>query len=212
MKIVGDGMVCMVVDMPGTGESAWKLEPPDGNEVYSRAIKYLASRWTGDPSRLGMMGIGFGGYWSLASASTCPEIKAAVDCGAPVHRAFAQENVKQWPGYMKVALSKALGYDLKDFEKAYGLLGEFSLLKREDLRRIACPILSINGSDDPYVPIEDLFMIAEEGGVIQEEWVYREDTHCAPRRYVEWMPRAVNWLANQIGGRERIPRPDLAHL
>jgi pimeloyl-ACP methyl ester carboxylesterase len=116
------------------------------------------------------------------------------------------------PGYCKLALSCAMGYDPGDFEKALGALTDFSLLKAVDLRRINIPLLSINGSNDPVVPIEDLFIIAEEGGVKQDEWVFQEDGHCAPRRFGEWMPRAVDWVANRIGGRERIPRPDIVKL
>lgn len=211
-RIAGAGMVCLALDLPGTGESAWKLEPPGGNEVHSVALKHLAGSGTCNPSRIGMMGVGFGGYWALVAASTCPEVKAAVNCAGPVHKAFSQESLKQLPALWKVALTSALGCPAGDFDKALGRLGEFSLFKREDLRRISCPLLSLNGSDDPYVPIGDLFAIAEEGGVRQEEWVYREDVHLAPGQFDVWMPRAVAWIANQIGGKERIPRPDLATL
>jgi esterase FrsA len=159
-----------------------------------------------------MMGLGFGGYWSVASAATCPELKAAVSSGGPVHRTFSHENLKKLPGYYKLALSCALGYDPGDFDKALGALTDFSLLKSVDLRRITSPLLSINGSNDPVVPIEDLFIIAEEGGVKQDEWVFQEDGHCAPHRFSEWMPRAVDWMANNLGGSERIPRPDLVKL
>jgi esterase FrsA len=210
-RIASDGMACLSIDLPGTGESEWMLQPPGVNDVYARAIKYLAGRGD-DPNRVGMLGLGFGGYWSVASAATCPELKAAVNCGGPVHRTFSQENLKMLPGYCKLALSCAMGYDPGDFEKALGALTDFSLLKAVDLRRINIPLLSINGSNDPVVPIEDLFIIAEEGGVKQDEWVFQEDGHCAPRRFGEWMPRAVDWVANRIGGRERIPRPDIVKL
>ena len=210
-RIVTDGMACLSIDLPGTGESEWKLQPPGVNDVYSKAIKYLAGR--GDsPGRLGMIGIGFGGYWSLACAATCPEIKAAVNAGGPVHRTFAHENLKKLPGYYKLALASALGYDPGDFEKALGLLGDFSLLRQVDLHRIDIPVLSVNGSHDEIVPIEDLFIVAEEGGVKQDEWVFQEDGHCAPFHFDEWMPRAVDWLANRLGGRDRMPRPDLYQI
>ena len=210
-RIVGDGMACLSIDLPGTGESEWKLQPPGVNDVYAKAIKYLAGRGD-DPNRVGMIGLGFGGYWSVASAATCPELKAAVNVGGPVHRTFSQENLKKLPGYYKLALSRAMGYDSGDFEKALGALTEFSLLKSVDLRRINIPLLSINGSNDPVVPIEDLFIIAEEGSVKQDEWVYQEDGHCAPHRFYEWMPRAVDWLANKIGGPDRIHPPDIVRL
>ena len=210
-RIVRDGMACLAIDLPGTGESEWLLQPPGVNDVYAKAIKYLAGRGD-DPNRVGMIGLGFGGYWALAAAATCPELKAAVNAGGPVHRAFAHENLKRLPGYYKLALAIATGCVPADFGKALGILGDFSLLRRADLRRIAVPLLSINGSDDAVVPIEDLFILAEEGGVRQDEWVYREDGHCAPRNFGTWMPRAVDWMANQIGGRDRIPRPDIARL
>lgn len=210
-RIVLDGMACLSIDLPGTGESEWKLQPPGVNDVYARAIKYLAGRGD-DPNRVGMMGIGFGGYWSLASAATCPELKAAVNSGGPVHRTFSHENLKKLPGYYKLALSSALGYDPADFDKALGVLADFSLLKAVDLRRINIPVLSINGSNDSVVPIEDLFIIAEEGGVRQDEWVFQEAGHCAPHRFGEWMPRAVDWIANRIGGPDRIHPPDIVRL
>jgi len=156
--------------------------------------------------------IGFGGYWTIAAAATCPELKAAVNCGGPVHRTFSHESLKKLPGYYKLALSSAMGYDPADFDKALGILGNFSLLKCVDMRRIDIPLLSINGSNDPVVPIEDLFIIAEEGGVKQDEWVFQEDGHCAPHRFYEWMPRAVDWMANHLGGRDRMPRPDIVQL
>jgi esterase FrsA len=210
-RIASDGMACLSIDLPGTGESEWKLQPPGVNDVYERAIKHLAGRGD-DPNRIGMLGLGFGGYWAVASAATCPELKAAVNCGGPVHRTFSQENLKKLPRQYKLALSCAMGFDPEEFDKTLGVLTEFSLLKSVDLRRINIPLLSINGSDDLIVPIEDLFILAEEGGVKQDEWVYQEDGHCAPHRFHEWMPRAVDWIANNIGGRERIPRPDIVKL
>lgn len=210
-QIVRDGMACLSIDLPGTGESEWKLRPPGVDDVYAKAIKYLAGRGD-DPGRIGMIGTGFGGYWAIAAAATCPELKAAVNCGGPVHRTFSHESLKKLPGYYKLALSSAMGYDTADFDKALGILGDFSLLKRVDMRRIDIPLLSINGSNDPVVPIEDLFIIAEEGGVKQDEWVFQEDGHCAPHRFSEWMPRAVDWLANRLGGRDRIPGPDIVQL
>lgn len=213
-NILDAGMACLTIDMPGTGESAWKMSR-DSGDVYAKAVKYLASRGDVDTNRLGMFGIGFGGYWALWSAAMCPEIKAVVNCGTPVHRAFIPDIEDRRPEYMKRALAFAQGYDQtkpEEVKKALDNLQHYSLLKRDQIRGIGCPVLSINGTSDPYVPIEDLFILREECGIAQEEWTYQEDKHCAPHNYNEWMPRAVRWMANHIGGPDRIPRPDIAAL
>lgn len=49
-RIVRDGMACLSIDMPGTGESDWRLQPPGMDDVYAKAIKYLAGRGD-DPDR-----------------------------------------------------------------------------------------------------------------------------------------------------------------
>lgn len=213
--IVNAGMVCLTIDMPGTGESMWKLSTRDSQYIYSQALKYLASLGNVDTGRIGIFGIGFGGYWALYSAAMHPEVKAAINVGGPVQAAFTSQNLKNLPSYLKKVMAFIQGYDHndeRDTEKALDSLNEFNLLKRIDLKGIAIPLLSINGSADPYVPIDDLFIIREEGGIGQDEWVFKEDGHCAPKHCREWMPRAVIWLANALGGKERIPAPDLSKL
>ncbi|MCD1295113.1 hypothetical protein CUJ83_08895 [Methanocella sp. CWC-04] len=206
------GMACLTIDMPGTGESSWRLSE-DSIDIYSKAIKYLAGRGGVDPNRIGIFGIGFGGYWAMMSAASFPEIKAAVNCGGPIHRAFEPDNLKNLPEYLKMTLAFIQGND-PDTEVSIALkkLYDFSLFKHIETGRITCPILSINGSSDPYVPIDDLFIISSEGGIDQDEWVFKGDKHCAPQHYMEWMPRMVAWLANSLGGKERMSAPDLIKL
>lgn len=213
-KIVSAGVTCLAIDMPGTGDSELKLGR-DTEYAYAEAVKYLASRGDIDPNRIGIMGIGFGGYWALRTAAKCPEIKACVNCGSPVQVTFTRENLGNLPEYLKMVLAFIQGndpYDNNAVERSLDSLTDYSILKQTDLRSVNGPVLSINGSDDPYVPIDDLFFIHEKGGIGQDEWVYREDGHCAPRSFTEWVPRAVDWLANKLGGPERIRRPDLAKL
>lgn len=213
-QILQSGMACLAIDMPGTGDSAWKLTI-DADDVYLKAVKYLASRGDIDTNRIGAFGIGMGGYWALLTAAIAPEIKAVVNAGGPVHRAFEKDHLNGLPERIKKVLAHAQGYNpnkKEDITKSLEDLSGFSLLKRNRIKSIACPVVSINGNDDSYVPIDDLFLISEECGIKQDEWVYQGDGHCAPRSFKEWMPRAIVWMANRLGGRERIPRPDLVKL
>lgn len=212
--ITGSGMACMLMDMPGTGESRWKLSP-EADVVYFSAVKHLACLGGIDVNRIGIMGIGFGGYWALRAAACCPEIKAVVNCGSPVHNAFNYDSLRRLPDYLKRTLAYVQSYEADnrdDIEKALKSMEEYSLMKCIAPGQISCPVLSINGENDPYVAIEDLFMLREEGGIRQEEWIFEGDGHCAPNRYKEWMPRACIWLANRLGGEDRIPYPDIAPL
>ncbi len=210
-EILDRGMACLSIDMPGTGESAWRLSE-SAIDVYSKAIHYLATLGGVDVNRIGAFGLGFGGYWALYCGSACPDVKAVVSCGSPVHKAFMPDRLGRLPGYMRKTLAFDLGLDPEEAQKGLDGLREYSLLKEKRLQDVTCPVLSINGDLDPWVPIDDLFILREEGGIAQEEWVFPEDGHCAPYHYREWMPRAVTWLANRLGGTERVPRPETVPL
>ncbi len=213
-KVLEAGMACLSVDMPGTGESAWKLS--EGSiAVYTKAIHHLATLGSVDVNRIGVIGLGFGGYWALYCGSACPDVKAVVSCGSPVHKAFMHDRLDKLPDFMRKTLAFDLGLDPADpgeIQKGLDGLAEYSLLKEGRLQDVTCPVLSINGDLDPWVPADDLFILREEGGIAQEEWVFRGDGHCAPNHYGEWMPRAVGWLANVLGGRERVPSPGPVRL
>jgi esterase FrsA len=198
------GMACMAIDMPGTGDSGHRLSKECGG-IYARAIKSLASRGDIDPQRIGIFGIGFGGYWALATAAKCPEIKAVATCASPVHKTFEIGHLSSLPDFLKRSIKNAMGYDMID--KALQSLSGFSLFKNIDTKLIECPVLSINGSMDRCVTIDDLFLISSMGKISQDEWVFKEDGHYAPRNYAEWVPKAMAWLANKIGGSDRISEP-----
>jgi 2,6-dihydroxypseudooxynicotine hydrolase len=213
-SILDSGMACLSIDLPGTGESAWKLSESSG-DVYAMAIKYLAARGDIDVNRIGVFGLGMGGYWAVLSASKFQEVKGAVNCSGPVYRSFDPENLVKLPDFWKKTLAFVQGLDPnkpEDVQKGMDNMPEYSLLREDRLQDVTCPILSIGGSSDPVTTVDDLFALREDCGIDQEEWVYREDGHCAAHHYKEWMPRAVRWLANTLGGKERIPAPDLARL
>jgi len=66
-------------------------------------------------------------------------------------------------------------------------------------------LLSINGNEDPLVPIEALYIISRSG-IEQEEWVYPGDSHCAPESFPEHIPRSAAWLRAHLteAGRARV--------
>ncbi len=211
--ILDCGMACLSIDMPGTGESAWKLSKSSA-DVYSKAIKYLGSMGEIDVNRIGVFGMGFGGYWALQAASECPEVKGVVNCSGPVQKAFRADHLNKLPEFWKKTLAFAMGHDPNKPEevmKSLERLPEYSLLKEKRLQDVTCPILTIGGNNDPIVPADDIFAL-KESGIDQEEWVYREDGHSASHNYKDWMPRAVRWLANTLGGKDRISKPDLLKI
>jgi len=73
-------------------------------------------------------------------------------------------------------------------------------LERQGLLRAPerqAPLLSINGDQDPLVTIDDLYIISERG-IVQEEWVYEGDGHCASDNASEHVPKAAAWIKTQL--------------
>lgn len=201
--MLAEGMAAFTFDMPGTGESAWRLTP-DGEKVYSRVLEYLQTRPDLDGDRMAVHLQSFAGYYAVKLAVLDPKVKAAVNVGGPIHLSFTPEHAGTVHEGMVKTIAHAMGEDLdQSIAEMIEKIEPFSL-ERQGLLRAPerqAPLLSINGDQDPLVTIEDLHIISERG-IAQEEWVYAGDGHCAPDNASDHVPRAAAWIKaqlNQIG-------------
>ena len=110
---------------------------------HVHALKLLADHPRVDPSRAGVVGRSYGGYMTLIQAFQHPDLwKAAVDMFGPYDLfTFSERIPETWKPYFYMAL----GHPEKDRE----LLTERS--PRTYVDQLACPMLVIQGKNDPRV-------------------------------------------------------------
>lgn len=115
------------------------------DHVY--AMKLLSKDERIDTSRAGVVGRSYGGYMSLTLAGRHPELwKAAVDMFGPYDLlTFLQRIPESWKPYMMLALG--------DTKKDQKFLIERS--PKTYLPNLACPLLVIQGKNDPRVVVKE---------------------------------------------------------
>jgi esterase FrsA len=193
--MLSQGLAVFAFDMPGTGESQWPLEPTS-DRVYSRAIEYLKALPAVDGENIGVYLQSFAGLFAVKLALIDPNIKAAVNIGGPIHLAFTREHIKKVPDVMIATIAHAMQVDLADdLDRRVQVSAPMSLQRQGLLKKPEwqATLLSINGDQDPLVPIDDLYLISQSG-IEQEQWVYEGDGHCAHKNMKQYAPKAAAWL------------------
>jgi len=123
---------------------------------HVHALKVLAADSRVDTKRAGVVGRSYGGYMSLILAGWHPELwKASVDMFGPYDlMTFLERIPPTWVPYYKIALG-----DL-EVEEDREFLHERS--PRTKLNQLACPMLVIQGKNDPRVVEKESSDLVEE--------------------------------------------------
>lgn len=150
---------------------------PDTERVATAALDYLLARPETDPGRVALMGISFGGYFTIRMAVREPRIKALI-ANSPIVDLHAY--MASFVGFDPAQLSDAddfrvadiehipadeaspqtrqmmrnliLRFGQESFKKTYRRLRDFSVDDR-DLATIRCPVLGLVGSGEGAEPI-----------------------------------------------------------
>lgn len=185
-------MLVVAIDMPGTGESPLNLAP-DAEDVLIGLIEVLRAEYP--RSKLGYMGLSFGGHWA-AKLAMLGAVDAAVAIGGPTGLAGEKTDVLNLPYGMAGIIGNALGLDeLPDQDYVNASLDGFSL--RELLPDSApTPLYAINGAKDQYIPQGDTLGLAERPNT--KVWLVKNGTHCAPERFPLVIMSAWFWLQNEL--------------
>lgn len=161
------GIGCLVVDAPGMGESLRQqglVEGPQIERALRAGIDALTARRDVNVSAIGIMGIGFGGYYAIRSAVSEPRLSFAVGCGG----------LHDWAEVLRsqVGRERTLSSRAHAFEHLKWRLGQSSIdgcleIAREmhlrDLApRLLCPLLLLHGMGDAEVPWEQAQRTYEE--------------------------------------------------
>lgn len=192
------GLAAFSTDMPGNGEcSEWYTV--DAGQVYSAAIDYLQKRDDLDGERLGIVGRSYGGYWAGKMAYVeNKRIKAAVAWGGPIHYTFQEpwlQHLQEDELYLwSFVDSMIYAHHVKDLNELREQAPTLSLKTQGRLDKPAAPMLVVNGAKDPWITIQDLYLLLESGGA-KSARVYPEAGHMgAP----EAGKLVMNWLRTQV--------------
>lgn len=191
---VAQGVVLVLVDMPGTGQNPRPLSAK-GHEEYSAIIDRLVAEPDVDPARIGFMGLSFGGYWAVRLPQVEPRIKAAVNFGGPMTKAFTLGNFGRLPEAFVQAALAVMG--VKD---VFGLSGVSDSLARavsDGLKDAKKPLLTINGTADSVIPWEDT-LFPSTAGAARTFFLVPGDDHCAMGNLEVVLGVAKSWLDREL--------------
>ncbi|MFO0597950.1 MAG: alpha/beta hydrolase [Myxococcaceae bacterium] len=191
---VGTGVVLVLIDMPGTGENPRRLSSKS-NEEYTAIIDRIVQEPDVDPARIGFMGLSFGGYWAVRLPQVEPRIKAAVNFGGPMTKAFTLGNFGHLPEAFVQAAFAVMGVD-----GVFGLAGVSDSLAKavaDGLSSATKPLLTINGTEDSVIPYEDTLFPATAGGP-RSFYLVPGDDHCAMGHLGLVLAVARSWIDGEL--------------
>lgn len=154
-------------DMPGNGECPlWST--PDAHRFYSTVIDYLFTRNDLDSNRLAILGRSYGGYWAAKMAFVeNKRLRAAVQWGGPIHLTFQEpwlQHLREEKLYLWSLLDSMIyAHHVKDYEALAKQAPTLSLKEQGWLEKPCVPMLAINGEKDPWISVQDIFLLLETG-------------------------------------------------
>jgi len=196
--LLAEGLAVVSIDMPGVGESP-VVGSPDGERQYTPALDWIRAQPDLDGSRIGCMGLSFGGYWAAKLAHTHRQyLKAVVDWGGGTHYTFQPEwfQGRRYPDSYLMDLFETRAHSLggSTYEDYAARIGALSLLDQGLLDQPSAPLLLVNGKDDQQTTIEDLYLLLEHGSP--------KDARIFPGGHMgntpETRPTIIRWLCRKL--------------
>jgi esterase FrsA len=193
------GLAAFSTDMPGNGECP-EWYTADAGRTYSAVIDYLEKRDDVDGKRVGIVGRSYGGYWAGKIAYVeSKRIRAAVEWGGPIHHTFQgpwlqhlqEDKLYLWP----FLDSMVYAHHVKDIAELREQAPTMSLKTQGWLDKPSAPMLVVNGAKDPWITIQDLYLLLESGEP-KSARVYPEGGHMGGG--AETGKLVMNWLKSQL--------------
>jgi pimeloyl-ACP methyl ester carboxylesterase len=171
------GVATVIVEIPGTGDSpAAKGDPTSPDRQFSSLLDWMDSVPEIDSKRIVVWGFSTGGYYAIRVAHThADRLMGVVSLGGGAHHMFDREwleniNKLEYPFDPAGSLTYKFGYgtDQQAFIKD---AGKFSLLNDGTLAKPCARLLLVNGNDDEIFPIDDMYVVLENGGPKEARFV-----------------------------------------
>lgn len=182
----------VAMDMPGTGESDTPLTK-DADALYKKVLQNFR-----ELGKVGILGVSFGGHWA-AKLALQREVDAAVNFGGPIGvNGMDSTWIRSLPYGMPGIVANVMRYAAyADEAWADSILRDFGMASQGLLNTDDCaPILVVNGSADPYVPVCDVDIFRRYPSA--DVWLLRGLSHCAAER-IHWViPGIITWLRKEL--------------
>jgi 2,6-dihydroxypseudooxynicotine hydrolase len=190
-EFLARGMAAFAFDGPGRGETWYRMKMrPDYEKATQAVLDFLTKRPDVDASRIGVLGRSFGGHLAPRSAAADPRIKACVSMGGYFDTSFYR-----WEEPLRrIRFQFICG--TKTLEETQRVAREFTLAGR----RIACPVLVVDGTEDRGVPREQARRILEACAGERSLVVIEGGNHVCHNFSREVWALVTDWMKGHLGG------------
>lgn len=171
------GVASVIVEIPGTGDSpAAKGDPEAPDRQFSTLLDWMDKVPEIDSKKIVVWGFSTGGFYAIRLAHThADRLMGVVALGGGAHHMFDREwlenaNRLEYPFDLAGSLTYKFGYGT-DLEKFIQEGGKFSLLNDGTLAKPCTRLFLVNGNDDEIFPIDDMYVVLENGGPKEARFV-----------------------------------------
>jgi 2,6-dihydroxypseudooxynicotine hydrolase len=190
--LVERGLATLAFDGPGQGAmyEAMGLIPDFEKAVFA-VIDYLQQRREIDAARIGLMGRTTGSHWALRTAAYDNRVRAVAAWGL----IYNVHGLANFPAdvrdrFIRAAKLKSLA-EAQDFYKSYDLAGH--------AKNIRCPVMVVQGGDDPLAAPGGLDRLVAEAAGPVEVIFFADSGHCCHDRAHIVKPAMADFLSAHLG-------------
>jgi esterase FrsA len=203
------GIGFLAVDGPGTGQNPIKVSE-NAERMLSRVLDYIATRPEIDKKRVAMHGVSWGAYWATKMAIVeRARLKGASAQSPPTDKFFQKDFLtnsligNREYLFDQVPALMAIFDNVKTVDEMAEVLPKISLVKQGLLGKPMAPMLILAGVKDTQVPIDDIYLLLDNGDVPKTAWINPQGGHLGRQVGVWPDPRIfkeviIPWLVHTL--------------
>jgi esterase FrsA len=203
------GVGYLAVDGPGTGQNPIKVSE-NAERVLSRVLDYIATRPEIDKNRVAMHGVSWGAYWATKMAIVERSRLRGASAQSPPTDQFFQKDflMNSLIGnreylFDQVPALMAIFDNVHTVDEMAEVLPKMSLVKQGLLGKPMAPMLILAGVKDTQVPIDDIYLLLNQGDVPKTAWINPSGGHLGRQVGVWPDPRIfkeviIPWLVRTL--------------
>ena len=203
------GIGFLAVDGPGTGQNPIKVSE-NAERVLSRVLDYIATRPEIDKQRVAMHGVSWGAYWATKMAIVEHDRLRGASAQSPPTDKFFQKDflMNSLIGnreylFDQVPALMAIFDNVNTVDEMAEVLPKMSLVKQGLLGKPMSPMLVLAGVLDTQVPIDDIYLLLNQGDTPKMAWINPAGGHLGRQVKVWPDPRIfkdviIPWLVRTL--------------